>query len=164
MSKTSRDERLPSRKLPVHGVLIPDDGFVLVFDTVCTKDRKPKLATVEIHELLKKVWTDASAWLMGRYVILPDHIHYFAAPGNLPISLDNWVTYWKSQFTKSYRKQFSSPPPFDWQTDHWDTRLRTWERYSEKWEYVRYNPVRHGLVSKPEDWPFQGMIHDLRWD
>lgn len=25
-------------------------------------------------------------------------------------------------------------------------------------------PVRLGLVEKPEDWPYQGEIHELRWD
>jgi hypothetical protein len=36
-----------------------------------------------------------------------------------------------------------------WQTDHWDRRLRSDESYAEKWEYVRCNAVRHGLVARP---------------
>jgi hypothetical protein len=53
---------------------------------------------------------------------------------------------------------------FRWQTDHWDTRVRTAEIYEEKWLYFLNNPVRKGLVNKPEDWPYQGEIFELRWN
>ena len=33
--------------------------------------------------------------------------------------------------------------------------LRSDESLSDKWEYLRQNPVRAGLVANPEDWPFQ---------
>jgi putative transposase len=74
------------------------------------------------------------------------------------VPLDNWVRYWKSQ----YRKLCGIPDRV-WQTDHWDTRLRTGDSYDAKWEYVRNNPVRAGLVKNPEDWPFQGELNRLPW-
>jgi putative transposase len=42
--------------------------------------------------------------------------------------------------------------------------MRSSESYSQKWEYVRNNPVRAGLVAEPEAWPFQGEIAELRFD
>jgi putative transposase len=43
------------------------------------------------------VWQQASLWLVGRYVIMPDHIHLFCAPNMLPMTpLKQWVKYWKS--------------------------------------------------------------------
>jgi hypothetical protein len=33
-----------------------------------------------------------------------------------------------------------------------DRALRTVEEYTEKVEYIHLNPVRAGLVSRPEDW------------
>lgn len=89
-------------------------------------------------------------------MILPDHLHLFAAPGEPEIEFDNWVRYWKSQF----RKQFGVPE-HRFETDHWDRRLRSRESYAEKWEYVRENPVRHGLVKIPDEWPFQGELNVL---
>ena len=89
---------------------------------------------------------------------MPDHIHLFAAPGVPDLPLENWVRYWKSQFTKRHAVANHS-----WQTDHWDRRLRRRESYAEKWDYVRANPVRKGLVRRPEDWPFQGEVFDLAW-
>ena len=35
------------------------------------------------------------------------------------------------------------------------------ESYSQKWEYVKENPVRAGLAEKSDDWPFQGEIESL---
>jgi hypothetical protein len=37
-----------------------------------------------------------------------------------------------------------------------DHVLRRQESYDEKWEYVKLNPVRGGLVQNSEDWPWQG--------
>src|SRR5207247_6382093 len=152
-------DQLPFRKYPTHGVKISSEGPTIVFLTACAKNRVAWLATDEVHLLLRQVWTEATAWLVGHYVIMLDHIHLFAAPGHPFVSFDNWVQYWKSQFSKR-----SPPAPAHrWETDHWDTRLRNAESYRTKWEYVRNNPVRHGLVERAEDWPYQGSIYDLPW-
>lgn len=51
-----------------------------------------------------------------------------------------------------------------WQEGFFDHVLRNSESYSQKWEYVRMNPVRAGLCKKPEDWPYQGEIVGLGFD
>jgi len=104
------------------------------------------------------VWNKAQAWLVGYYLLMPDHLHLFCAPHDLNISLNRWVSYWKRLFTQRTRN-----PDWVWQSLHWDTRLPRSESYTEKWQYVRENPVRKGLVAQPEEWPFQGMLHTLRW-
>ena len=53
-------------------------------------------------------------------------------------------------------------PPL-WQRDCWDRQLRTGESYTQKWEYVRNNPVRKGLVANADDWPYQGELNVLEW-
>jgi hypothetical protein len=45
------------------------------------------------------------------------------------------------------------------QRDFFDHRLRSDEGFSQKVEYIRYNPVRARLVSEPEDWPYV-YFHD----
>ncbi len=152
-------EEAPRRKRPTHGVLHVEGQPTIIFDTVCTKDRRPWLADVTVHELLNEIWQESVAWLMGRYVIMPDHIHFFAAATDSPIAYENWVKYWKSQFTKRH-----GVANHRWQTDHWETRLRSAEAYVDKWLYVRENPVRKKLVATPEEWPFQGEVFELRWD
>src|SRR5262249_3233469 len=130
----------------------------IIFLTVCTENRKPWLASPEHHILLRSIWTEATAWLTGRYVLMPDHLHLFAASGASDVPLENWVKFWKSQFRKR-----NSNKACRFQTDHWDTRLRRMESYDEKWDYVVNNPVRRGLVQRSEDWPYQGMIFELPW-
>ena len=149
---------LPERKRPAHGVYISDSKPTIVFITVCTKDRQPWLADEEYHGILLELWGDSSAWIVGRYVIMPDHIHLFASPSDQEYSLERWIQYWKSFFSRRKRN-----PAHKWQSGHWDRRLRSGESYDNKWEYVRNNPVRHGLVEKSEDWPFQGEVYVLSW-
>jgi phosphoglycerate dehydrogenase-like enzyme/REP element-mobilizing transposase RayT len=152
------DESRPQRAHPAHGVVVLPNDPTIVFVTVCTKDRSRWLATPEVHSLLRSVWAAATAWCVGRYVIMPDHVHFFAAPGDPELPLENWVKYWKSQFTKAHRVAAHR-----WQTDHWDTRMRRQDIYEEKWQYVVENPVRHGLVEQAEDWPYRGELFELRW-
>ena len=45
-----------------------------------------------------------------------------------------------------------------WQPGFFDHVLRSDESYAEKWNYVRNNPVRAGLVRTTDEWPYQGEI------
>ena len=148
----------PQRRRPAHGVKIQADLPTIVFLTVCTKNRAPWLTSPDVHELLLHVWADAKAWIVGRYVIMPDHLHLFTTPGTPELPLENWVKYWKSRFSTAHRNQ-----AHEWQVNHWDRRLRSDDSYDEKWQYVRGNPVRHGLVKDASDWPYQGELNTLRW-
>jgi putative transposase len=102
----------------------------IVFLTVCTKDRKPWLVC-------------GARPAMDRRPLcpMPDHAHFFCAPHDLDFPSHAWVRFWKGQFTRR-----TVHAEWRWQSHHWDTRLRRGENYSEKWEYVRQNPVRAGLV------------------
>ena len=148
-----------SRKRLAHGVFEIDFQPTIVFVTVCTRNRDRWLATSNVHSRLRENWRKSTAWHVGRYVIMPDHVHLFAAATKSPIPLDNWVRYWKSQFTKQHQDANCR-----WQTDHWDTRMRSAQNYQDKWEYIRWNPVRARLVDTPEKWEYQGVIFDLPWD
>ena len=48
-----------------------------------------------------------------------------------------------------------------WQREFFDHVLRASESYSEKWNYVFENPVRAGLVTRADDWPYAGEIEML---
>ena len=45
-----------------------------------------------------------------------------------------------------------------WQDGYHDHKFRTPESESRKWEYVCLNPVRYGLVKRPEEWCYGGEI------
>jgi len=133
----------------------------IIFVTVCTKNRQKVLANDAMHELLQDAWQQADHFVVGRYMLLPDHIHLFCAPGKYEhLSIMRWAAYWKSLVSKQWPVTADKPI---WQNYLWDTQLRRGESYSTKWQYVRKNPVRHGLVAQPEDWPWQGELTVLQW-
>jgi len=137
----------------------------LFFVTICVGDRMPVLACATAHDMLQRTWVRALPvydWMVGRYVVMPDHVHFFAAPANDGAKdLSAFVGGWKRWTRRMIREAMS--PSFAWQPEFFDHLMRSRESYAQKWEYVRYNPVRKGLVAKPEDWPYQGEIHVLQW-
>jgi len=155
------EDREPGRHRPA-GYLAPSNAAAreLLFVTVVTKDRKPILAKQEVHQLLIQMWQFTDAWLIGRYILMPDHVHFFCARGTGDHSLEDWMRYWKAAATRAW--PYPSQKPI-WQRGYWDTRLRKDESYSAKWDYVRENPVRAGLCRLADEWPHQGEIHFLPW-
>lgn len=146
------------RKTPEQNVLISPSHPTIVFVTVCTKDRQPWLAQASVQRSLEQIWKNAGAWMVGRYVLMPDHIHLFCAPVDIEIPLDAWVSYWKNRFSR-----LNLADTGRWQRSSWHHRLRRTESYAEKWDYVRSNPVRAGLAEAPDSWPYQGELDFLRW-
>jgi len=148
----------PGRKHPARGVLISSQQPTIVFLTVCTKDRQRWLARENVHTTLKKIWLSTDTWLVGDYLLMPDHLHLFCAPRDLTVTLQRWVSYWKREFSYLHL-----PDAGEWQRDFWDTHLRRSENYTQKWNYVRENPVRAELVKQTEEWQFQGRMNVLPW-
>jgi putative transposase len=158
-NKPSRQpDDLPERKQLARGVFEQFNEPTIVFITVCTKDRVPWLANGDVHRALVALWKEVTAWLVGRYVVMPDHLHFFASPNDPDVSLEAWMKYWKALYSMNHKQEGRG-----WQRGHWDTRLRRHENYEEKWEYIAQNPVRRGLVKEWKDWPYQGEVHQLRW-
>jgi putative transposase len=159
LKQPPRDE--VGRKPPIHNPVVASGNRVMiVFVTANTYQRKPILAKREAVEALLKAWSEADAWLVGRYVIMPDHVHLFCAPHDLSVNLKRWVKFWKSVASRNWPRPDEQPV---WQLDFWDTQLRRGESYSEKWDYVWRNPVRKGLATTPEDWPYAGELNILAW-
>ena len=152
------DGPYPTRKYPSKGVLFLPGQPSIVFVTVCTEKRTPWLAQAACHTALGEAWETADAWLVGRYVVMPDHIHLFASPGMKDATIERWVQFWKSLVSRNLAGRAKG-----WQKGCWHHRLRRGESYEAKWRYVVDNPVRAGLVQDAQEWPFQGELQVLRW-
>lgn len=154
---------LPQRERPAHFPSVEvRRRSVVYFVTVCAKDRRPLLASSEALAVLTQAWREADAYRVGRFVIMPDHVHLFCGPARYPeVGLPPWMAFWKSSSARRWPGGAMAGKL--WQRDFWDTQLRAGESYREKWDYVRNNPVRAGLVTRPEDWPYQGELCELRW-
>ena len=121
----------------------------LYFVTFCTEPRgqnqlcHPDTAA----KILKSAayYHDTQRWWLKLFLLMPDHIHAMIAVPSEE-SLTTVVRMWKSYQTKNARIR--------WQTGFFDHRLRSDESEEAKTDYIRLNPVRAGLVSRPEDWPY----------
>jgi putative transposase len=146
------------RRTPAKGVHVSLSGSNWVFLTVCTEKRGQWLAQTSVQSALHEIWQyTATAWLVSDYLVMPDHLHLFCAPNDFKFTIEHWIGFWKDRFARKH------PNTGTFQTGGFHHRLRNGESYSEKWQYVRENPVRAGLVKRPEDWRYFGRVHDIRW-
>ena len=98
-------------------------------------------------------------WFIRSAVVMPDHLHLLASPlnsrdqkvGNLSAALKRWTN---DGLPATFRKNWH------WQAGAFDRLLRKGEFAHQKWEYMRDNPVRAGLVSDWSAWPYSLGIRD----
>ena len=85
-------------------------------------------------------------WWPHLFLLMPDHLHALLSfpPSDKPLKLV--VRKWKEWTAKQIG--------LDWQDDFFEHRLRREESRRQKADYILANPVRAGLVSRPEEWPF----------
>jgi REP element-mobilizing transposase RayT len=136
----------------------------IYFVTTCTRLRKAILTQTDVTQILMHEWREARdrhGWAIGRYVIMPDHVHFFCAAERDAKPLAAFAGCWKEWTSKKIKTAIGLTNPV-WQEEFFDHVLRSSESYSQKWSYVRDNPVRAGLVATANDWPWQGAIEDLR--
>jgi putative transposase len=138
----------------------------LYFITICSLDRQGILASPQVHEAFRLYAIRGQAFgvAVGRYVIMPDHIHLFVGLGQ-EVEVGRWVKGLKRCLDDALRKAGQKPAVLNksklssfWQPGAFDHLLRGTEGYEQKWHYVWQNPVRAGLVSRSEDWPYQGEV------
>ena len=112
----------------------------IYFVTTCVAGRRPLLATPDIHEILQDEWSGLCkrhGWAVGRYVVMPDHVHFFVTP--MPCEgtpLYQVVGKWKEWTAKRIMKAVGGAAPL-WQPEFFDHLLRSKESLADKWTYVR---------------------------
>lgn len=155
----------------------------LYFVTTCTEGRKAILSNTNVHEDFRRFCQAGleHGVFVGKYVLMPDHLHLFVAFGakyesalterrysgepvaaacaRRPTRLSDWIKSLKNSLSKTLRS-LNIPAPH-WQKGFFDHVMRSEESYSGKWLYVAENPIRKGLVTRLEDWPYQGEIYRL---
>jgi putative transposase len=135
------------------------------FVTFNAHNRRKILADAVTHKTFRSFGERAEeehGIAIGRYVLMPDHVHLFVAfpPDGMP--LIKWVKALRSVLSKTLLNNRHRKP--HWQEGFFDHVLRSRESYAQKWEYVRMNPVRAGLCATPEEWPYLGEIVPLRFE
>lgn len=135
----------------------------IYFITTCTSRRRSILASEEIAKILIGEWRAARerhGWAIGRFVIMPNHVHFFCRAELDAKTLPTMMQAWKQWTSKRMVRELKFKGNV-WQGEFFDHVLRSSESYSQKWDYVRENPVRAGIVAVADDWPWQGEIEEL---
>jgi len=135
----------------------------IYFITTCTLERRRILASNDVAMLLVQEWSNAHdryGWAIGRYVIMPDHVHFFCRAELAAKPLPTFMQKWKQWTSKRIGREIAVAVIGDpgakqsgtvWQGEFFDYVLRSSESYSQKWQYVKEKPVRAELVEKSDD-------------
>jgi putative transposase len=114
--------------------------------------RREKL-TESDFALLARAFNRARAlhpFYLTAWVFLPDHWHGIFAPV-YPVSISLAMKSVKQSSTSAVNQCRGADGEL-WQPRFFDRALRSVKEYNDKVEYIHLNPVRAGLVSRPEDW------------
>ncbi len=143
---------------------LPWEQRSVYFITFCIERRRPVLANPGAWEICLRIFSRLDEWTTLAAMAMPDHLHALVAPLDRDASVAAFSKWFKRWFDEEYWTDHCRPSVSDgtpanqtwkWQEGCFDRLLRSDESLSDKWEYLRQNPVRAGLVANPEDWPFQ---------
>lgn len=82
---------------------------------------------------------------------MPDHWHAlisFTSAKEMEKSIRDWKRYVAKQ------------TGITWQDGFFEHRLRSDKSANEKWHYIYLNPVRKGLITEPDDWPYRWVADE----
>jgi putative transposase len=81
----------------------------IYFFTACTAGRRRLLANEKSLGRLREIWEKSATldgWFVGRFVLMPDHTHFFAAPSSEAKSRASWLKMWKSVSARRLTAEF----------------------------------------------------------
>jgi putative transposase len=101
-------------------------------------------------------------------VFLPDHLHTI---WSLPPGDAEYPTRWgwiKKEFTKRYLAEGGQEQPRSrsrrqnrrrgiWQRRYWEHTIEDVDDFEAHFDYIHWNPVKHGYVRCPKDWPYSSF-------
>lgn len=128
----------------------------IVFITQVVEGRIPVFSNETHLELLQSTLRCVKIlhpFSMLGYAFLPDHFHLLIKPTGSS-TFSQIMHSVKPNFTKAYKQAigFTGSKKF-WQKRFWEHTIRDEADFGRHLDYIHYNPVKHGLVTKPEDWP-----------
>jgi putative transposase len=148
----------------------------MFFFTLVTERRAPILTGVPARGALRQSFADCRArwpFRIEAIVLLPDHLH---AVWTLPRGDSAYSLRWawiKKEFTKAWvaaggAEQEVSPSRHRhrrrgvWQRRFWEHCIADEDDLERHYDYIHYNPVKHGLVAAAKDWPYSSFHRFVR--
>lgn len=143
------------------------------FFTVVTERRAAILANDPARNCLREAIRHCQQHLpfhLDALVMLPDHLH---AIWTLPQDDCDYSKRWgiiKKHFTQNWLAMGGAEQAVTasrlryrrrgiWHRRFWEHALRGERDYQNHFDYLHWNPVKHGLVKNVRDWPYSSFHH-----
>ncbi|MCX5858606.1 MAG: transposase [Proteobacteria bacterium] len=110
----------------------------------------------DIRKLICQILFDMSErfeWQLEAWAVLANHYHFIARAPKDAGTLVGFIKALHSKTAIEMRKRSGITGKIIWQ-NYWDTCLTYEKSYLSRLSYVHFNPVKHGLVEKAENYPF----------
>jgi len=123
------------------------------FVTTVTWRRTPLFRQPRAAELIMDVlhhYLEQEKYSLHEFVIMPDHLHLLLTPA-AEVSLERAMQLVKGGFSFRLGK---AKRGVVWQESFTNHRIRDEQDFEHHAEYIRMNPVRVGLVDRPELYPY----------
>ncbi len=136
------------------------------FFTVNLLNRKQTLLVDQIEALRNafRIIRSNHPFHIDAIVVLPDHLHCI---WTLPKGDDRFSIRWqliKTTFSRAIpmielrsKSRRSRRERGIWQRRYWEHVIRDENDYIKHIDYIHFNPVKHGLVARPFDWPYSSL-------
>jgi putative transposase len=123
------------------------------FFTVVTHQRRKLFYEVNNRVILRTIIMEIKStypFNIDAWVLLLEYLHciWTLPEGDMDFS-KRWGLI-KAKFTKELKGQLTTPI---WQNRFWEHLIRNDQDFQRHMDYIHYNPVKHGLVKSPKDWP-----------
>ena len=143
--------------------LYMDDAWYFV--TVSTVDKTHILATNEhfnlwvttFQELIKEFKIKMIAW-----AALPNHYHLLFMP-SMANGLGNFMKRLNGSTSRKLNLLDNKKGRTVWYSC-WDRCMRNEHGFWTRFNYIHYNPVKHGYADNPDDWEFSSYRFYVRND
>lgn len=137
------------------------------FFSVVTHQRQPLFQASENIQLLRTAFhhlKQRHPFTIAAIVILPDHLH---ALWTLPAGDANFPTRWRlikeyvtrrvAPIYRQARSRSSKQEQAVWQRRFWEHQIQDEQDFEHHFNYIHYNPVKHGYVSCPGGWEYSSF-------
>ncbi len=130
------------------------------FFTLVTHNRKPFFSNEAAIDILLRAIQQTKLrkpFDLIAYCILFDHLHLLIT---LPIddrSFSQIIRNVKRITTKDMRVLLGNPGLFIWQDRFWEHTIHDEEDLVHHFDYIHYNPVKHGYVEDYGDWAWSSF-------
>ncbi len=142
------------------------------FFTLVTFNRHKFLTSEPARLILRRVWKDVQRkhpFNVGAICLLPDHLRCI---WSLPEGDDDYPKRWrliKGKFSRRYlmaggiagernQSRRKKREAAVWQRRYWEHTIRDDTDFAMHFDLSYFNPVKHGLVTKPHDWKGSSIV------